>query len=456
MQNTFAYIDQHFDGFIEELRTLVRQPSISAQNIGLRECAGIVVNKFESLGMETQVWETSRAPVIFARMKGAGDKTLLFYNHYDVQPPEPLEEWNYEPFGAELDDGRMYGRGTADNKGSLYSRIHALEAFLKTNHSLPATVAFLVEGDEESGSTGLRECIDDHHSELNADLCIWENSYRDLNGYPEVRLGNKGILPLEFTVETSKVDFHSGFAPVIPNAAWRLITALSTFKDEKDHILIDGFYDGVEEIDSEELAALKQTPSVEEELKTRSGRDSLINGITGYEVNRRLFTEPTFNISGFISGYVGMGSKTVLPKKAMARVDMRMVLGQDPDKIRTQVRKHLDKHGFMDVEISSPNGKGAVWASKTPVSTPYLAIMKKAVGLVTDKPLRVFTTSPGTGPRDLFSRWTDMPILSSGAGNAHSKSHAPNENIILEDYREETKIMAALISLVNDLNSKDA
>lgn len=443
MEKAFNFIENNLDQFIIDLQRVCRQPSISAQNIGIRECADIIVEKFRSLGMEVQIWETAGNPVIFAEMKGNSDKTILFYNHYDVQPPEPIEKWTHEPFGAEVEDGVIYGRGVADDKGPLYSRIHALEAILKTCGSSPVNIKFIVDGEEESGSPNLKPCIDAHREELKADLCIWENSYRDLEGRTDARLGNKGMLYVELKADTSKIDFHSGYAPVVPNAAWRLVWALSTLKNKDEHILIDGFYDDVRPILTEESKILQELPSMEEELKVRTGNNTLAGGVTGPEVTRKLLTEPSCNIAGIESGYTLEGSKTVLPGKAFAKLDFRLVADQDPEIIQALLRKHLDKHGFSDIKIEGKEKD--LRPSKTPVTTPYLKLYTQAVTMVTDKKVRIFPTSPGSGPRYVFSDWTDMPMISSGTGNAYSQQHAPNENITIADYLEETKIMAALM-----------
>lgn len=450
MEKAFTFIDKHLDQFINDLQQVCRQPSISAQNIGIRECADIIVEKFKSLGMSVKIWETEGNPVIFAEMKGNSDKTILFYNHYDVQPPEPIEKWTHEPFGAEVEDGIIFCRGVADNKGPLYSRIHALETLIKTYGSSPVNVKFIVDGEEESGSPNLKPCIDAHREELKADLCIWENSYRDLEGRTDARLGNKGMVYLELKADTSKIDFHSGYAPVVPNAAWRLVWALSTLKDKDERILIDGFYDDVRPALPEEFKILQELPSMEEELKVRTGNNTLAGNVTGSEVTRRLLAEPSCNIAGIKSGYTLEGSKTVLPGKAFAKLDFRLVADQDPVKIQALLRTHLDKHGFSDIQIETKEKD--LRPSKTPVTTPYLKLYKQAVSMVTDKQVRVFPTSPGSGPRYVFSDWTDMPMISSGTGNAFSQQHAPDENITLDDYTEETRIMAALMFSMKDFD----
>jgi len=443
MKKVFLNIDKNKRDYLEELREICRQPSISARNIGIRECAEMLVRKFKSLGLETRIWETDGNPVIFAEIDEVRDRTILFYNHYDVQPPEPVEKWTYSPFGAEIDDGRIYCRGVADDKGPLYSRIHALESILRVHGEAPVNVKFIVDGEEECGSPNLKPCVEANKDKLKADLCIWENSYRNIQGQPDARLGNKGMLYVELQAETSKTDLHSSYAPVVPNAAWRLVWALSTLKDQNEKILIDSFYDDVRQISPEELKVLEELPSFEEDLKSMTGRETLSKNFSPTEINRRLLTEPSCNIAGIESGYTLEGSKTVLPGKAMAKLDFRLVADQDPVKILDLLRRHFDKEGFEDIEIISKEKN--LRPSKTPVTTPYLRLYKEAAAMVTDKPVRVLPSSPGSGPRYIFTDWTDMPIISSGTGNAHSRQHAPDENITIKDYVEETKVMAALM-----------
>ncbi|MGI6574932.1 MAG: M20/M25/M40 family metallo-hydrolase [bacterium] len=280
---------------------------------------------------------------------------------------------------AEIRDGKLFARGVSDNKGALYSRLHAIEAILATGNKLPVNVKFLVEGEEEIGSPHLEPFVLQHKDLLRADACIWENAFKDEQDNPMVRLGNKGMLYVELSVKSADTDFHSRMAPVIPNAAWRLVWALSTMKDTDDNILLEGFYDKVAPVSQEELDVLAKMPSQEEKLKQRAGIESFINGVSGLDFSNKLYNAPTCTICGFDSGYTGEGQKTVLPCTATAKVDFRLVVDQDPEEILTLLRKHLDRHGFNDVQIKPLS---FAKASKTLVTTPFVNVCRESAALV--------------------------------------------------------------------------
>jgi acetylornithine deacetylase/succinyl-diaminopimelate desuccinylase-like protein len=267
-------IAQNEKTYVAELRELLRKPSISAQSIGIRETADWIVQYMESLGMEARIYPVADGhPVVFGELKGETDRSILFYNHYDVQPPEPLELWESEPFSADIRDGKIFSRGVADNKGCLMARLQAVKAILQTRGKLPVSVKFLVEGEEEIGSPHLRTFVDAHRELLRSDLCIWENAYGDEDGNPTIRLGNKGMCYVELSVQSMKSDTHSKNATIYPNAAWEMIWALSTLKDSNENILIEGFYDRVVDPGPEELAVIKRVPIQEEKIKARAGVD---------------------------------------------------------------------------------------------------------------------------------------------------------------------------------------
>ena len=443
MIKEFEYVDKNFKHMVEDLQDICHEPSIAARNTGMKEGADKVCKKMKSLGMECRIMPTDGGfPVVFGELKGETDKTILFYNHYDVQPPEPLDKWKYPPFGAEVHDDKLYGRGVSDNKGSLFSRLEAIEAVLNENGKLPVNVKFLVEGEEEMGSPHLEKFVKANKDLFDADACIWELAAKDENGNPMARLGSKGMLYVELSVTTANTDFHSKMAPVVPNAAWRLVWALSSLKDENENILIDGIYDKIKPIPPEELEILNTMCSQEEKLRKRSNIKEFLGGVKGSEYNKRLYTGMTCTICGIESGYTLEGQKTVLPCTAKAKLDFRLVVDQDPDEIVQLLRKHLNKHGFSDIKIKVlTNTKPA----KTSVTTPFMDIVRKSAAMVYDKPIVIETTAAGTGPRSAISDWSNMPIVALGPSYAGSRNHSPNENIKLEDYREAIKHIIALM-----------
>lgn len=430
--------------YLGELKELLRKPSVSAQNVGIAETAQWIVSYMESMGMKARSYPIEGGhPVVYGELRGESPKSILFYNHYDVQPPEPLELWESEPFAAEIRDGKIFSRGVADNKGCLMARLQAVKAILETRGKLPVTVKFLVEGEEEIGSPHLKDFVDAHRELLRSDLCIWENAYGDEDGNPTIRLGNKGMCYVELTIQSMKGDTHSKNATIYPNAAWQMIWALSTLKDRDENILIDGFYDAVVEPGPEEIAVIQRVPVQEDKIKNRAGVGRLLRDVHGYEIINAMYNFPTCTVCGFQSGYTGVGQKTVLPAKAMVKLDMRLVPNQDPDDIHEKLLRHFRNNGFENINVQVLS---KAYPSKTPVTDPVIPfIYELGVKAYGKKPV-IEPLSTGTGPRYIFSSWTDMPMVALGVSNAGSNAHAPNENIYLCDYLPGVKHVALIIS----------
>lgn len=244
MEDIYRYIDEHRDEYIALVQQLCRQPSISAQGVGMEETARMVAEMLERAGARTRIIPTTGFPVVYAEA-GEGSRTLSFYNHYDVQPPDPLDEWNSDPFAAEIRDGRIWARGVADNKGNLVARICAIDAYQKVRGRLPLKAKFIIEGEEEIGSMGLKPFVEEYPDLVRADANIWESGSTDVDGRPVLGLGHKGDLYVELRVQSTTRDLHSSLAASVPNAAWRLTWALASLKGPDEHIRIPGFYDRV-------------------------------------------------------------------------------------------------------------------------------------------------------------------------------------------------------------------
>ena len=445
MSTPNEHIESRFSEYVGELQRWTRQPSISADGTGMSQMAKLVSDRLERAGGIARIFEVPDGyPIVYGEFKGTSERTLLFYNHYDVQPPGSLSDWQFDPFAGEISEGKLYARGAADNKGCLLSRIHAVEAIIKTAGHLPVKVKFLVEGEEEVGSPNLEPFVSSHKALLAADACIWEYAAKDGRGRPSATLGSKGICYVELTAKGAKTDFHSMYASLIPNAAWRLVWALSTLKDEKENILIDGFYDDVKALTAEEIEVLERMPLDEEGFEEEAGISKLLGGVAGMEAKRRLYGLPTCTICGLVSGHIDEGARTILPAVAKAKVDFRLVVDQGPEDILGKLRAHLDRHGFDDIEVIPLI---TCLPIKTPVTDPFVQIVVDAASRVYYQPLVIQPTSPGTGPRSVFAKWTDMPIVGLGVAHIGSRVHAPNENIFLEDYRQGMKHIAAIIEL---------
>ena len=422
----------------------VAQPSVSAQNLGLKECAQIVKTMLEKRGFTAQVMDTDGAPVVFGERKGKSDKTLLIYNHYDVQPPEPLELWESPPFEPEIRAGKMYGRGVSDDKSHLTSRLFALDAILDSEGELPCNVKFIVEGEEETSSVHLHDFIKQNLDILKADACIWEFGGVDHREVPMQYLGLRGICYVELSVESLGTDVHSGLGgSILPNAAWRLVWALNSLKGPDERILIPGFYDNIVPPSARDRELMDALPDVADEYKKRYGAKEFIKGLTGgTDLKMEEVFTPTCTICGLTSGYQGPGSKTVQPAFASAKVDFRLVVGQKPEDIVTKLRLHLDNQGFKDVQINFLGGEPA---ARTDPDDPFIKIVVDTAEEIFESPMEIVPMIGGSGPSYPFVHDLGLPVATMGLGYPDTHAHAPNENIRLDLYLKHARHMARVV-----------
>ncbi len=433
MSGRMADIERSIPDYIKELKGFISFPTISAEGKAIPETADFVQEKLRSLGFRTERLTVPGAPpLIIADLAGAGHRTLVFYNHYDVQPIDPLAEWKVDPFGGEVKDGRIYGRGVADDKGDLMARLHAVETLLKKGDELPVSVRFVIEGEEEVGSPHLHEYVKLHGSKMKGDICVWEGADLTSSGCPQIYLGAKGLLYIEMSLDTAARDLHSMYAAVAPNPAWRLVWALNRFKDESGRVLIPGFYDDIVPPTEEELKATDSNDFDPTEFGRALGAKSLLEPSPGSSTAREAVFSPTCNIAGFVSGYGGPGSKTILPRQAMAKVDFRLVPNQDPDKIFASIREYLDAMGCKEVGLKSYSSE---LPGKTPLDTPLLKPLVEAAGEVYGRAPLIWPSMAATGPISLFINQLRMPsVLTPSVSYVGSGYHAPNEHIKEADY----------------------
>jgi acetylornithine deacetylase/succinyl-diaminopimelate desuccinylase-like protein len=421
------------DGYVGELKEFISFPTISAEGKAIPETADFVSKKLDSLGFKTQRLTLPNAPpLIIADLKGESERRLVFYNHYDVQPVDPLNEWKVQPFGGEIKDGKIYGRGVADDKGDLMARIHAVQSLLARGGTLPVSVKFIAEGEEEIGSPHLHEFIRKNGEEMKGDVCIWEGSDLAADGRPQFYLGAKGLLYIEMTLETASIDLHSMYAAVAPNPAWRLVWALNHFKDETGRVMVPGFYDDIVPPTGEELERTDRNAFDPVEYGKALGSKGLLRPSPGSTTARDTVFTPTCNIAGFVSGYGGPGSKTVLPRKVMVKVDFRLVPNQDPDRIFASVRKYLDSMGCADVQLKSYSNE---LPGRTSMNTPFLKPLVDAASEVYGEAPNVWPSMSATGPISLFINDLKVPsVLTPSVSYLGSGYHAPNEHIMAADY----------------------
>jgi acetylornithine deacetylase/succinyl-diaminopimelate desuccinylase-like protein len=377
------YVRAHEREYIDELKVLITQPTVSAQGIGVPETARMVLDRTKKRGgIPAEALTVDGGPPTIVGETGRGDRTLLIYNHYDVQPPDPLDEWSTPPFEPTERDGFLFGRG--------------------------------VSGDR-----------------LKADGCIWEAGYKDAAGRPTISCGLKGIAYVELRVRGANKDAHSSLATIVPNPAWRLVWALSTLKNSNDEITIDGFMDLVRQPTAAERALLERLPFDEQGMLRIHGIKRFVRGLEGYELRKKHFYEPTCTICGIVSGYTGAGSKTVLPAVASAKIDFRLVPDLTPEKVTTLLRAHLDRRGFEDVEVVPGHGEPpSRWPTDSVTATAAVDACRSAYGT---EPV-VYPLLAGSGPMAQVCDTLGIPVAGFGSGNAASANHAPNENIAISDY----------------------
>ena len=426
-----AYVRARAGEYLDELKTLVRQPTVSAQRIGVAETARLVLERARRAGIDAAELSVDGGPPTIVGETGSGERTLLVYNHYDVQPPDPLDEWTTPPFEPAERDGYLFGRGVSDNKGNLMARLQAIEAYRATIGELPLRVRVLYEGEEESGSEHLAAFVEAFADRLRADGCIWEAGYKDAAGRPTISCGLKGIAYVELRAHGARKDAHSSLATIVPNPAWRLVWALATLKNSGDEITIDGFMDEVRPPGAADLAVLERVPFDERGTLAIHGIAKFIGGLEGGALKRKHFFEPTCTICGIVSGYTGEGSKTVLPAVASAKIDFRLVPALTPQTVYRLLREHLDRRGFADVEIVPSHGEEpSRWPTDSVAARAAVAACRSAYGT---EPV-IYPLMAGSGPMAQVCDRLGIPAAGFGSGHAASANHAPDENIAIADY----------------------
>ncbi len=428
-----SYIHQNQTKFLNELKTFCAQPSISATGEGISEMAQLVRQALLDLGATVQTLDISpqAAPVLYATI-GQGERTLLIYNHYDVQPVDPLDLWETPPFEPTVRDGKLFARGVADNKGHLVGRLQALEAWLATMGELPCRIHWFIEGDEEVGSPHLPAFCEEHGHLFKADGCLWEMGNVDEAGNPQMAIGAKGLAYFELSLQCLSGDQHSSLATLAPNAAWRLVWALSSLKAPDERILIDGFMEHVAPPSEADLHLLAAIPFDEADRLNRLGIDGWLGGLTGQAALQRHIFQPTCTICGIESGYTGEGSKTVLPAKAKAKVGFRLVPNLDPLLVADLLRRHLDQQGFADITVAYLGGEHPAKSDpQTAVVTAAMAAAKQVYNL--ESPA-VYPMMAGSGPMWPIAVAHGTPVVVFGVGYNGMNLHAPNENLRLSDY----------------------
>jgi acetylornithine deacetylase/succinyl-diaminopimelate desuccinylase-like protein len=442
------YLQRNRERSLQELNDWLRIPSISAKSEHREDTARAaewLAGRMREAGLQTvDVVATAGNPVVVGEWRGAeGAPTLLVYGHYDVQPPEPLDEWNSPPFDPVVKDARIYARGSVDDKGQVYLHLKAVEAHLAENGSLPVNVVFLVEGEEEVGSPNLGAFLQEHVERLRCDAVMISDTTMFAPGLPSITVGLRGLAYMEVRVQGPSVDLHSGaYGGAVVNPALALARILSRLHDEQGRIAIPGFYDRVRELTAEQRAAIAALPFEEEGLREEVGAPAL-GGEAGYGSVERIWARPTLDVNGLLSGYTGEGAKTVLPARAMAKVSMRLVPDQDYKEIERIFIEHVKSLApeGVTVEVEALHG-GQPWFAE-PEGKVFDAA-KRALARAYGKDPVMIREGGSIPIVQSFQQTLNAPVVLIGFGLPGENAHAPNEWMSVENFHVGAEAIAAL------------
>lgn len=438
MNTVIDFIELHRDRYVDELSQLLAIPSVSALSehaADIRRCADWCVEHLTSIGMKgARLYETPGNPIVYAEwLEAPGAPTVLFYGHYDVQPVDPLDLWKTPPFQATVRDGELFARGAADDKGQVFMHFKALEAHLKQTGRLPVNFKLILEGEEEVGSRNLDDFIDGHKDDLKADVVLISDTSMFDRGVPSLCYGLRGLAYFQIDLTGTNTDLHSGtYGGAVANPGMVLAQILAQMKDKGGRIKIPGFYDDVRPLTEAERAEYKKLPFNERRYAKEIGAPRLF-GESGYTTLERTSGRPTFEVNGLLAGFTGEGAKTVLPAKAMAKVSMRLVPDQDPDKVGDQFEAYLKKVApkTVDVKVTRMHG-GRPWMAS--LDNAFVQAAGRAIERGFGK-APVFTREGGSIPVvATFQRVLGIPSVLFGVGLPDDRIHAPNEKLDLTNF----------------------
>jgi acetylornithine deacetylase/succinyl-diaminopimelate desuccinylase-like protein len=455
MDKVVDFINVNRDRYIDEMKRYLAIPSISAlpeHKADVRKCAEWTRDEMSRIGLQNcRLEETPGHPIVYGEWLGApGAPTILFYGHYDVQPVDPLHLWTSPPFEATIRDGEIFARGAADDKGQVFMHFKAVEAHLKQTGTLPVNMKFLIEGEEEVGSANLDNFIRAHKDLLKADVVVISDSPMFDRGIPSICYGLRGLAYFQIDLRGSKSDLHSGsFGGAVANPAMVLAQMLAQMTDKSGRVKIDGFYDDVVELRPEERAEWEKLPFNEKKYRQDLGAPKLF-GETGYTTLERVWARPTFEVNGLLSGFTGEGAKTVLPAVSMAKVSMRLVPNQDPDKIAQLFEAYVQKVAPKTVELKVTRMHGGKpWM--TAFDNPYVQAAGRAIEQgFGQRP--VFNREGGSIPVvSTFQEELGLPCVLFGVGLPDENAHAPDEKLDLCNFHGGVIASAYLYKEIGEL-----
>jgi acetylornithine deacetylase/succinyl-diaminopimelate desuccinylase-like protein len=448
LTEVFAHIDTHRQSYLDRLVAYVRQPSVSAQGVGMAEAATLLLTEMERLGMHPRIIETGGWPMLLgSRCEVPGAPTVLLYGHYDVQPPEPLDAWLTPPFEPSIRGNRLYARGVADNKGQHFAQLLAIEALLATQAALPCNVLMLIEGEEELGSPHILDIVHRHRDDLQADLVVIADGPVHASERSWIVFGARGIVSFELHARGASTDLHSGaWGNIAPNPLWTLVHLLNTMKSPGGEITIDGIYDAVRPLSAAERATLSDLPVDPAAIKARVGL-TRFDAPADRPLGERVVAWPSLTINGMTGGYSGPGAKTVLPSTARVKCDMRLVPDQTVAGVRELIAAHVQQHA-PEVELV---WLGGMEPSRTPLDSPFTPPLQQAFIDAEGQAPLLMPTLGGSLPNYVFTRDLGIPTFIVPYANADQNNHAPNENLLIDRFFLGIKTGAALLTRLGAL-----
>jgi acetylornithine deacetylase/succinyl-diaminopimelate desuccinylase-like protein len=448
MDDLTRYLEQNRDRFVEDLKAALRIPSISAQpehRDDMMRCARHLADHLTGLGMtRVAVVPTAGHPIVYAEWLGApGKPTALLYGHYDVQPPEPLELWDTPPFEPTLRDGKLYARGAVDDKGQVFMHLKAIEAHMKVNGKLPINLKLVIEGEEEVGSENLAKFLRERRSELDADVILVSDTAMLGPDQPALTYALRGILYTQIEVTGPSKDLHSGhFGGAVVNPANALAAIIAGLRDGDGRITVPGFYDRVLPLSATDRETLKALPFDEPGFIHESG-SSMAWGERGYSTLERVTVRPTLDVNGMWSGYIGEGSKTVLPAHAAAKVSMRLVPDQNPTDLFPRFEAYVKKLAPAGVHVKVIDQHSAPpWI--TAPDHPMLEAAKRALIRAWNRPPVLIREGGSIPVMATFEETHGLPSILMGFGLDDDQVHSPNEKFSLSSFHGGTKSVAYL------------
>ncbi len=432
------YLTEHREEQLKALNDFLRIPSVSTDSkfkADVRDAAQFVSDYLTKIGFnQVEIEETKGHPLVYGEWLEAGEDapTVLVYGHYDVQPADPLELWETDPFEPTIRNGRLYARGASDDKGQVFMYLAVFEAFMKTTGKLPINVKVCIEGEEEIGSENLYDLLKTKKDQFSADFAMISDSGMVTEGQPTILYGLKGFTGLEFTIQGPENDLHSGiYGGAVRNPLMAMAHVLASMKDENEVVQVEHFYDDVEPITDEERQLMADAPS--ENFTKTTGIPETVSE-HGHTAVEHTMARPTLEINGMYGGYQGEGTKTIIPSSATAKLTCRLVPGQDPEKVQDALVNHIEKTLPTGVTVTIEREPLSAKAYKVDPSHPLIQKAAKSYGDAFNQPA-VFVRMGGSIP---VVEWIDdifkMPIVLLGFGTPDDRLHSPNESFLLENY----------------------